>query len=69
MPDSSADPTAAEPRDDETTDAAAPAPVTPSTPKLGAAALLTRASDLAARPGFRNPANSRSKAQKGKKRR
>lgn len=40
----------------------------PNSPRIGLQALLTKPSDLAARPGFRNPANSRSKAQKGKKR-
>lgn len=46
------------------------------TPRVGIHSLLTRDSDAVARPGFRNPSNSRSKAQKkskakkkGKKRR
>lgn len=30
---------------------------------------LNKASDMAIRPGFRNPANTRSKAQKNKKKR
>lgn len=38
------------------------------TPRVGLQGLLTRDSDAAARPGFRNPSNNRSKAQKkGKK--
>lgn len=38
------------------------------TPRVGLHGLLTRDSDMAARPGFRNPANARTKAQKaGKK--
>jgi hypothetical protein len=39
---------------------------TPSTP-TAPPAILTRGSDLAARPGFRSPANNKSKAQKKKK--
>lgn len=39
---------------------------TPSTP-TAPPGILTRGSDLAARPGFRSPANSKSKAQKKKK--
>lgn len=38
----------------------------PSTPKAPPG-MLTRGTDLAARPGFRSPANNKSKAQKGKK--
>ena len=38
-----------------------------STPKLGLQGLLSRESDQAARPGFRNPSNVRSKAQSKKK--
>lgn len=34
-----------------------------STPRVGIHSLLTRDSDQVARPGFRNPSNSRSKAQ------
>lgn len=33
-------------------------------PQLGVQALLTKKTDFAARPGFRNPANARSKASK-----
>jgi len=33
------------------------------TPRMGMQALLTRDTDMAARPGFRNPSNKRSKAQ------
>ncbi len=38
--------------------------VQPTTPQLGMQSQLTRGSDLAARPGFRNPGNVRSKASK-----
>ena len=33
------------------------------TPRVGLHSLLTRDTDMAARPGFRNPSNNRSKAQ------
>ena len=33
------------------------------TPRVGLHSLLTRDTDMAARPGFRNPSNKRSKAQ------
>lgn len=36
------------------------------TPRVGLQGLLTRDTDIAARPGFRNPSNKRSKAQKKK---
>lgn len=40
------------------------------TPRMGLQGLLTRDTDMAARPGFRNPSNKKSKAQKaGKKKR
>ncbi len=38
----------------------------PSTPKAPPG-ILTRGTDLAARPGFRSPANQNSKAQKKRK--
>jgi hypothetical protein len=38
----------------------------PATPKAPPG-VLTRGTDLAARPGFRSPANTKSKAQKKKK--
>ncbi len=38
------------------------------TPRVGMQGLLTRDTDIAARPGFRNPANKRSKASKKKRR-
>lgn len=38
-----------------------------STPQLGLQGLLSRDSDQASRPGFRNPGNARSKVQKKKK--
>ncbi len=38
----------------------------PSTPKAPPG-MLTRGTDLASRPGFRSPANTKSKAQKKKK--
>ncbi len=38
----------------------------PATPQVGLQSLLTRGSDVAARPGFRSPSNSRSKATKKK---
>ena len=37
------------------------------TPRMGIQALLTRDTDMASRPGFRSPANKRSKAQTGSK--
>ena len=40
----------------------------PSTPRVGIHSLLTRDSDQVARPGFRNPSNTRSKAQASAKR-
>lgn len=44
-----------------------------ATPRVGLHGMLTRDSDVAARPGFRNPPNARTKAQKsgrkGKKKR
>ena len=40
----------------------------PRTPQVGLQSLLTKASDVAARPGFRSPANQKSKAQKGGRR-
>jgi hypothetical protein len=50
---------------DETT------PTTPAAPPDAAptrpTSILTNPKDQAARPGFRSPANSKSKAQKGKK--
>jgi hypothetical protein len=33
------------------------------TPRMGLQAMLTRDSDMAARPGFRSPSNKRSKTQ------
>ena len=33
------------------------------TPRVGLHSMLTRDTDMAARPGFRNPSNKRSKAQ------
>ncbi|RME22147.1 MAG: hypothetical protein D6798_16550 [Deltaproteobacteria bacterium] len=47
---------------------AAPRAATSRTPRVGMQGLLTRDSDLTARPGFRNPANTRSKASKKKRR-
>lgn len=65
----------AEPTDVDATpdpaEAAAEAPAAPS-PRgrpPGVAALLSRPSDFVARPGFRNPANAGSKAQKATKKR
>jgi hypothetical protein len=43
------------------------APVRPTTPQVGLQGLLSRESDQAVRPGFRNPSNKRSKAQAKKK--
>ena len=40
---------------------------TARTPRMGIQALLTRDTDMASRPGFRSPANARSKAQSGGK--
>ena len=34
-----------------------------TTPRVGLHSMLTRDSDMASRPGFRNPSNKRSKAQ------
>lgn len=52
---------------DDTTDSPAEG-VAPATPQVGVQSLLTRGSDLAARPGFRSPSNNKSKAmKKGKK--
>ena len=36
-------------------------------PRMGMQALLTRDTDMAARPGFRSPSNKRSKVQSGAK--
>jgi hypothetical protein len=36
---------------------------TSRTPRVGMHSMLTRDSDMTARPGFRNPSNKRSKAQ------
>ena len=38
-----------------------------TTPRVGLHSMLTRDSDMASRPGFRNPSNKRSKAQTGAK--
>lgn len=57
------------------TDTSSEAAATTTTPRLGLHTMLTRDSDMASRPGFRNPSNKRSKAQskskakRGKKRR
>lgn len=40
---------------------------TSATPRVGLQSLLTRDSDMTVRPGFRNPANKRTKAQKKKR--
>lgn len=53
----------------EAEDAAAPSAPVPRGRPPGAAALLSRPSDFVARPGFRNPANAGSKAQKATKQR
>jgi len=53
----------------EADDASAPTAPVPRGRPLGAAALLSRPSDFVARPGFRNPANAGSKAQKATKKR
>jgi len=50
------------------TEGAEAAPAAPRTPQVGLQSLLTKASDVAARPGFRSPANQKSKAQKGGRR-
>lgn len=48
---------------DETTPPAAPAALVPPTPYSA----LQKPTDKAARPGFRSPANNKTKAQKKKK--
>jgi len=60
-PDETTDETA-----EETTEGGAAA-ARPTTPQLGLQGLLSRESDQAVRPGFRNPSNNRSKAQSKKK--
>ncbi len=45
-------------------EAAAPSGPRMTTPRVGLQGLLSRDSDVTLRPGFRNPANSRAKAQK-----
>jgi hypothetical protein len=52
----------------EAAEAEAAAQAAPRTPQVGLQSLLTKASDVAARPGFRSPANQKSKAQKGGRR-
>lgn len=42
-------------------------PTTPPSTPTAPPGLLTRPTDLANRPGFRSPANAKSKAQKKKK--
>lgn len=51
----------------EETDEATTAVSATSTPRVGTHSMLTRDSDVASRPGFRNPANKRSKVQSGAK--
>jgi hypothetical protein len=55
--------------ENESEPAETPAPATPAKPRPPKAppGLLQRETDIAVRPGFRSPANSRSKAQKKKK--
>lgn len=57
--------TAEETAEETTEEGAASSAMRP--PRMGMQALLTRDTDMAARPGFRSPSNKRSKVQSGAK--
>lgn len=70
MSDTPETPDSTEAETDETTEQTeeSASSASPTTPQLGMQSLLTRGSDVAARPGFRSPSNNKSKAmKKGKK--